>query len=64
MLTIQVGNHLNDKFVSSCHVGYFINGDRRKLTAWHIFVLFTLYGLNFVFLYFSDTFMNELYIKG
>jgi len=33
MLAIHVDNHLSDKFVPMCHVGYFINGDRQKLTT-------------------------------
>ena len=32
----HVDNHFNTKFVSQCHVGYFINGDGRKLTARYI----------------------------
>ena len=36
MLTIRdnhVDNHFSDKFVHLCHVGYFINGDGRKLNV-------------------------------
>ena len=39
MLTIRddcVDNHFGDKFVSLCHVDYFINGDGRKLIAGYI----------------------------
>ena len=32
----HVDNHFSDKFVPLCHVGYFINGDRRKLTVGYI----------------------------
>ena len=36
MLTIRddhVDNHFSDKFVTLCHVDYFINGDEQKLMA-------------------------------
>ena len=36
ILAIHVDNHFSDKFVLLCHVGDFINGDRRKLTAKYI----------------------------
>ena len=45
MLTIRddhVDNHFSDKFVSLCHVGYFINDDRRKLTVGYICCIFIL----------------------
>ena len=47
MLTIRDGhvdNHFNDKFVPLCRVGYFINGDRRKLTARYICHTFYTFG--------------------
>ena len=39
MMTIRFGhvdNHFSDKFVHLCHIGYFINGDKRKLTTEYI----------------------------
>ena len=39
MLTIRddhVGNYFNNKFIPLYHVGYFINGDRRKLIAEYV----------------------------
>jgi len=45
-LTIHADNNLSDKFVPPCHVGYFINGDRRKLTARYI-AFCTLSGTKF-----------------
>ena len=43
MLAIRddhVVNHFSDKFVLLCHVGYFINGDRRKLIVEYIYRTF------------------------
>ena len=31
-----VDNHFSDKFVHLCHVSYFINGNRQKLTTEYI----------------------------
>ena len=36
MLAIHIGNDFTDKFVLPYHVGYFINGDKRKLTVGYI----------------------------
>jgi len=36
----HVDNHFIDKFLSMCHVGYFINGDGWKLTAGYIWGTF------------------------
>ena len=39
MLAIRDGhadNHFSDTFVPPCHVSYFINGDKRKLTGRYI----------------------------
>jgi len=43
MLTIRddyVDNYFSDKFVLLCHIGYFTNGDRRKLTVGYIYHTF------------------------
>ena len=66
MLTIRDGhvdNHFSDKFVHLCHVGYFINADRRKLTVEYICCTFYTFGDNFVFSSFRDAFFSELHIK-
>ena len=47
MLAIRDGhvdNHFNDKFVSLCHVGYFINGYLQKLTTEYICHTFYTFG--------------------
>jgi len=47
MLAIRddhVDNHFSDKFVSLCHIGYFINDDERKLTAGYIYCTFYTFG--------------------
>jgi len=38
----HLDNHLSDKFVSLCHIGYFINHDRQKLTTEYICRTFAL----------------------
>jgi len=66
MLSIRDGhvdNHFNDKFVSLCHVGYFINGDRWKLTVEYSHFLH-FQGLNFIFSSFRDSFISKLHIEG
>ena len=40
----HVNNHLSDKFVPLCYVSYFINSDRRKLTARYICRTFYTFG--------------------
>lgn len=35
----QVGNHFSEKFISLCHVDYFINGVGQKLTVRYKFYL-------------------------
>ena len=51
MLAIRndhIDNHFSDKFVPLCHVNYFINDDRCKLTVGCIFiVLFTFFWIKF-----------------
>ena len=32
----HIENHFSDKFVPLCYVGYFINGDGRKLKSGYI----------------------------
>ena len=47
MLVIRydhVDNHFNNKFVSLCHVGYFINGDGRMLKVGYICCTFYTFG--------------------
>ena len=47
MLVIRddhVDNHLSEKFVSLCHVGYFINDDGWKLTTEYICHTFYTFG--------------------
>jgi len=56
ILTIRddyVDNHFSDKFVSICHVDYFINGDGRKLTVGYLWHFLPFQGLNFVFFIFQ-----------
>jgi len=46
ILTIRydhVNNHFYDKFVILCHVGYFINDDRHKLTIGYIYCTFYIF---------------------
>lgn len=47
MLVIRddyVDNYFSDKFISLCHVGYFINSDRvRKLKAEYIYRTFYIF---------------------
>ena len=56
MLTIRDGhadNHFSDKFVSLCHVDYFINDDGWKLTVEYICrTFFTLLRTKFCILIF------------
>ena len=43
MLTIRddyADNHFSDKFVSPCHLDYFINGNRRNLIVKYICCIF------------------------
>ena len=47
MLTIKddhVDNHFSDKFVPMCHVSYFINSNRRKLSTEYICHTFYTFG--------------------
>ena len=66
MLAIRddyIGNRLSEKFISPCHINYFINDDIWKLTAGYIYRTLYFRWLNFVFLFFRDTFINELHTK-
>ena len=45
----RINNHFSDNFVPLCHVDYFINGDRRKLTVICICHFLHFPKLNFIF---------------
>ena len=64
MLTIRddyADNHFSDKFVSPCHLDYFINTKFNSQIYLSHFLHFQ--RLNFVFSYFRDAFVNELHLE-
>ena len=53
MLAIHVGNHFSDKFVPPCHIGYFINGDGRKLMVGYICRTFYIFRDSILYFHLS-----------
>ena len=67
MLTTRddyVDNHFSDKFVSLCHVGYFIYGDGKKLTIGYICYTFYTFGIKFcIFIFQEHICVSELQVQ-
>ena len=61
MLTIHVDNYFIDKFVPPCLIDYFINSDRRKLTARYIYHTFYTFRDYMLYFYFSGTYLSTNY---